>query len=192
MKVFYAALFLILLHGIAHTQCAGFTLTVSDLQPPSCPNSSDGAITLSVDGAQGVVNYAWSEAGLSSPTIDGLAPGTYSVTATDEGGCQAVEMVVLEAVLVADAGLDITAYCGQDTVRLGSYQEYEVEIVENMFPIRIWNAAGQDVLPFLRTRLNHYRFIHQIDLLRVKGRDVTPYFCTKTCKQRRFLFILNT
>ena len=145
MKVFYAALFLILLHGIAHTQCAGFTLTVSDLQPPSCPNSSDGAITLSVDGAQGVVNYAWSEAGLSSPTIDGLAPGTYSVTATDEGGCQAVEMVVLEAVLVADAGLDITAYCGQDTVRLGSYQEYEVEIVENMFPIRIWNAAGQDV-----------------------------------------------
>ena len=37
-------------------------------------------------------------------------------------------------------------------------------------------AVEQDILPFLKTRLNTFRFIHQIDLLRVEGRDVTIEF----------------
>ena len=77
MKIFYSALFLVLLHSIAHAQCEDFTLTVSDVQPPFCPNAADGAITLSVAGAQGAVNYTWSEAGLNGPSVSGLAPGTY-------------------------------------------------------------------------------------------------------------------
>ena len=101
MKVLYFALFLVLLHGMAHAQCDDFALTVNDVQPPSCPNASDGAITLSAAGAQGMVSYAWTETGLSGPSVSGLAPGTYSVTATNDAGCQAVETVALEAALAA-------------------------------------------------------------------------------------------
>ncbi|KAA3660962.1 MAG: hypothetical protein DWQ04_17930 [Chloroflexi bacterium] len=37
-------------------------------------------------------------------------------------------------------------------------------------------AVEQDILPFLKTRLNANSFIHQIDLLRVEGRTVTIEF----------------
>jgi len=147
MKVFYSALFLVLLHGIAHAQCENFLLTVSGLQPPSCPNSSDGAITLSVAGAQGVVSYSWPEAGLSGPSASGLAPGTYSVTATDDAGCEVVETVVLEAALVADAGPDIPAYCGQDTVTIGWVANTEIYFSGDITSIEFSNS-DQDVVPF--------------------------------------------
>ncbi|MCB9297910.1 MAG: SprB repeat-containing protein [Lewinellaceae bacterium] len=148
MKIFYSALFLVLLHGIAHAQCGDFTLTVDNVQPPSCPNSSDGAITLSAAGAQGTVSYTWSEAGLNSPTIDGLAPGVYSVTATDDAGCEAVETVVLSAAVVADAGEDLSLSCGTDAVTLGGAVFSPVVFAEQGFQtIEFINASSEEV-PF--------------------------------------------
>ncbi|MCO6489804.1 MAG: hypothetical protein J5I98_15415 [Phaeodactylibacter sp.] len=147
MKVFYSALFLVLLHGIAHAQCGDFVLTVSGVQPPSCPNYSDGAITLSIAGAQGTVSYAWSEAGLNSPTIDGLAPGTYSVTATDDAGCQAVETVMLEAAVVADAGPDVEAYCGAGPVSLGGVANTAIYFSSDITPIEFFDS-NQELVAF--------------------------------------------
>lgn len=146
MKVIYSALFFILLHGIAHAQCEDFVLTVTNVQPPSCPNSADGAISLSVAGAQGTVSYAWSEAGLITPTIDGLAPGTYSVTATDFAGCEAVETVVLAAAVVADAGEDPSQYCGEGAVTLGGSVLSPVSFAEQgVQTIEFYNALSEQV-----------------------------------------------
>ncbi|MCB9289073.1 MAG: hypothetical protein H6560_17320 [Lewinellaceae bacterium] len=147
MKVFYSALFLVLLHGMAHAQCDDFALTVNDVQPPSCPNASDGAITLSAAGAQGMVSYAWTETGLSGPSVSGLAPGTYSVTATDDAGCQAVETVALEAALAADAGPDVEAYCGAESVSLGGAAITEISFSSDITPIE-FSDSNQEIVPF--------------------------------------------
>ncbi|MCO6479864.1 MAG: hypothetical protein J5I94_24725, partial [Phaeodactylibacter sp.] len=147
MKVLYFALFFILLHGIAHAQCEDFSLTVGNVQPPSCPNSADGAIGLSVAGAQGAVNYAWSEAGLITPTIDGLAPGTYSVTATDDAGCQAVETVVLAAAVVADAGPDVEAACGTGPMTIGGVGNTEIYFSGDITPIE-FSDSNQELITF--------------------------------------------
>ncbi len=51
----------------------------------SC-GENNGSISLSVSGGFGDYMYAWSN-GSSGNQIDDLAPGTYTVTVTDEGGC---------------------------------------------------------------------------------------------------------
>ncbi|MBT8233650.1 MAG: T9SS type A sorting domain-containing protein, partial [Bacteroidia bacterium] len=47
---------------------------------------SDGTATANAFGGNGLYTYLWSNGG-TTPTIYGLAPGTYSVTVTDQKGC---------------------------------------------------------------------------------------------------------
>lgn len=58
-------------------------LNVNDV---TCPGAEDGVIMSSVEGGEGVISYAWST-GDTTATLTGLAPGTYSLTITDEVGC---------------------------------------------------------------------------------------------------------
>ncbi|MEM6696778.1 MAG: hypothetical protein AAF599_00175, partial [Bacteroidota bacterium] len=62
--------------------------------PPSCHNFNDGSITANVLAGAPPYTYAWST-GASTPTITGLAAGTYSVTVTDAEGETASETVEL-------------------------------------------------------------------------------------------------
>ncbi|GEM_PF-410564 len=67
----------------------GCNLTLSgQVMDESCADANDGSIFVSPDGAIGSVTYVWNN-GLQGSTIDGLAAGTYTVTATDESGCTA-------------------------------------------------------------------------------------------------------
>ncbi|MEM6321746.1 MAG: hypothetical protein AAF960_29065, partial [Bacteroidota bacterium] len=55
----------------------------------SCSGGNDGSITLSTLDAMGTVAYTWNDISIgnnNNPT--NLAPGTYSVTATDGAGCE--------------------------------------------------------------------------------------------------------
>jgi len=63
----------------------GFALT-----NPSC-GSNNGAINVSANGGAQPYSYVWSSnaGGQTGATITGLAPGVYSVTATDANGCRA-------------------------------------------------------------------------------------------------------
>ena len=54
----------------------------------SCYNSANGTIVLSPTGATGSVSYIWSDNSTEKDRSE-LAPGTYSVVATDENGCKA-------------------------------------------------------------------------------------------------------
>ena len=53
----------------------------------SCPGAADGSIAVTVTGATGAITYDWTGSPSTTETADGLAPGTYSVIATDGAGC---------------------------------------------------------------------------------------------------------
>jgi gliding motility-associated-like protein len=61
------------------------TPTIVDV---TCGGAQNGSITISTSGGLGTIHYVWSN-GDTTTTINGLAGGTYSVTASDAGGCSA-------------------------------------------------------------------------------------------------------
>jgi hypothetical protein len=52
----------------------------------SCNGQSDGSVTLALTGGTSPYSYSWST-GQTALSLSSLAPGSYSVTATDNGGC---------------------------------------------------------------------------------------------------------
>ncbi|HEY0975890.1 MAG TPA: choice-of-anchor J domain-containing protein [Flavobacteriales bacterium] len=52
----------------------------------SCANCSDGTASLEVSGDNGGLQYDWSN-GSTAPEVEGLLPGAYTVTVTDQYGC---------------------------------------------------------------------------------------------------------
>ena len=68
---------------------AVLTVAISSSADASCNGGSNGSLTaLAADGTPGY-SYAWSS-GANTATANGLAAGTYTVTATDAHGCTAV------------------------------------------------------------------------------------------------------
>ena len=65
------------------------------LVQPTCNDTQDGEITVSVSGGTNVT-YQWN-GGPASSTWSGLGNGTYSVTATDASGCQITDSYTLVA-----------------------------------------------------------------------------------------------
>ncbi len=67
-----------------------------------CPDDS-GSITAVVEGGQSPFYYTWSTGNAGSNTLNGLAPGTYTVTVSGANGCTAVST----AQIVAPPALDV-------------------------------------------------------------------------------------
>lgn len=88
----------------------------------SCNGQSDGAITASATGGNGVITYHWDYNNATTATITGLAAGTYNVTATDTAGCSASTSYTLNEPLpvVIDSVNIIPASCASG----GSIQVY--------------------------------------------------------------------
>jgi hypothetical protein len=61
---------------------------------PSCAGDIDGSLTASASGGTAGYSYVWST-GATGASVGGLSAGTYSVTATDANGCEAVATVIL-------------------------------------------------------------------------------------------------
>ena len=63
---------------------------------PACNNSCDGAIDISVSGGVPNYNYVWSSPSLpNSGSVSGLCPNTYTVTISDQNGCEVDTSIVL-------------------------------------------------------------------------------------------------
>ncbi|MDR9488079.1 T9SS type A sorting domain-containing protein [Salibacter sp.] len=60
-----------------------------DVTDVTCNGDNDGSLTANATGGSTPYTYTWSNGG-SGQTISGLAPGQYSVTITDAGGCETV------------------------------------------------------------------------------------------------------
>ncbi|MBK9012857.1 MAG: T9SS type A sorting domain-containing protein [Saprospiraceae bacterium] len=79
----------------------------------TCGNGSDGSASVTATGGttfpNGDYNYAWSVPG--SPNVNalnGVAPGTYTVTVTDANGCSQIGSAIIGAPPVLTANLDVT------------------------------------------------------------------------------------
>ncbi len=95
---------------VVYTNCNGTTVTVRDTTTINatvssmvltttnndviCNGANNGTATVTIVGNSGPVTVAWSNGG-SSNTISGLAPGTYIVTVTEQGGCVANDTVTI-------------------------------------------------------------------------------------------------
>ncbi|MBX7108056.1 MAG: T9SS type A sorting domain-containing protein [Chitinophagales bacterium] len=82
----------------------------------TCHGNADGSIDVSVTGAQGQVTYLWND-GATTQDRTGLSGGTYTVTATDAGGCTASKaFIVNEPVVLGMSGTtqDVTITSGSD------------------------------------------------------------------------------
>jgi hypothetical protein len=76
----------------------------------TCFGGSDGSLTASATGGSGNFTYLWAS-GETTPSLTGLAAGTYSVTTTDASGCTAsasFEISQPAAVQVTASGVDVS------------------------------------------------------------------------------------
>lgn len=87
----------------------------------ACEGGATGIITVGAQGNVGAVTYSWnSTPPQTGETASGLQPGQYTVTATDQQGCEATLTQTIESGLTtADAGEDQTI-CKGESVTLSA------------------------------------------------------------------------
>ncbi|MEZ5038476.1 MAG: pre-peptidase C-terminal domain-containing protein [Saprospiraceae bacterium] len=80
-----------------------------------CGATSDGALNITVSGGTPGYTFAWSN-GAVSEDISGLPPGIYTVTVTDNNGCQAtLTRTVNQAAILRVETLVTNVSCGDDS-----------------------------------------------------------------------------
>ncbi len=84
----YFLLIISLIAQIAYSQCS-----VEVLGPAFICNDDSSSYELVADGA--FSTYSWSPGGETTREIEITAPGTYTVTATDNWGCEAIDSLVV-------------------------------------------------------------------------------------------------
>lgn len=73
----------------------------------SAPGANDGTATAQITGGTGIYVYHWNT-GDTTATITNLGPGNYSVTITDELGCETKGEVIVGTVVGLDSGMNPT------------------------------------------------------------------------------------
>lgn len=97
------------------TQPAALNVS-SATKNPTCQDAEDGSAEVTASGGQGTLTYLWSN-GDTDPKIDGLGVGDYTLTITDENGCNTVVTVQLNT----PAAIEVdTAIIAQDDNGKGS------------------------------------------------------------------------
>ncbi|MBA4276244.1 Ig-like domain-containing protein [Flavobacterium sp.] len=96
-----------------------------------CGTSNNGAINLSKNNGAGTITYSWSGPSSFTATTEdltGLAPGVYSVVATDSNGCQAGASFTINTTCI---GVAKTISSGPTSNKDGSYTLTYAIKVEN-------------------------------------------------------------
>ncbi len=83
------------IESIEITEPDELIVTVTDQNDPSCFGDNDGNITVEATGGTGDYSFSWDN-GMNGASITGLTEGTYEVTVTDENGCTAFLIIVLD------------------------------------------------------------------------------------------------
>lgn len=79
-----------------------------------CFGGNDGSISPVVSGGTPFYNFAWSPGGAASPVANSLAPGTHTLTVTDQKGCSISQnWTITQPPLLTDTSFFSSASCGQ-------------------------------------------------------------------------------
>jgi len=70
----------------------------------SCNGGSNGTATVVASGGTAPYTYSWSPSGGTNPTATGLSAGTYTVTITDNNGCQITRSTTVNQPIAALTG----------------------------------------------------------------------------------------
>jgi len=92
-------------------------LTITGVATEASCTGNDGTITITPTGATGTVSYQWSLTSIgNTSTPNGLAAGTYMVTATDEASCSATTTVTINSTsgLVLSPNIQLPACPGDN------------------------------------------------------------------------------
>lgn len=107
------------------TEPSALSVVVDQVTDASCATASDGAIDVTTSGGMLQYSFAWSGPNnftAQSEDIASIAPGSYTLTVTDDNGCTVSITVDVDALatVVADAGTDIIECSGVDIALDGS------------------------------------------------------------------------
>ncbi len=91
--------------SVTITEPTQLVASIASNSPISCFGADDGALTVGATGGTALNNYAfaWSN-GPTQASISALAPGTYTVTVTDDNGC----MDVVSGTMIEPAALQVS------------------------------------------------------------------------------------
>lgn len=158
--------------GVGPTaSCIAYDI-LTNSSDPTCPGADNGQIEVFPIGANGMTTYQWS-GGQTTSSIEGLSPGLYSVTITDQAGCQestsiqlnepVTDTTVYDAIPVPDGhyfDMDeiisggIVAYNGQ--VAYGTSNS--INLSDNFEVVNggIFTANIEDCIANFRTNFNSF------------------------------------
>src|SRR6185436_9828546 len=101
----------------------------------TCHDNADGTINVTTSGAQGSVSYLWND-GATTEDRSGLAPGTYTVTATDAGNCTST----ITKTITEPATLVITGVVTDVTITSGNNGAIDVSVAGGTLGFQyLWN-----------------------------------------------------
>ncbi len=69
------------------TSCPTLTFSITSQTNVSCFGANNGSATVNVTGGTGPYTYSWQPGNLTGATRNNLAPGTYTIVATDANSC---------------------------------------------------------------------------------------------------------
>ena len=106
----------------------------------TCYDADNGTIDLTVSGAHGAVSYLWND-GATTEDRTGLAPGSYSVTVTDDEGCEATtSFTISEPAILNVTGVEI-----DEMTAIGSDGSIDITVTGGTAPYSyLWSDGSTD------------------------------------------------
>ncbi len=89
------------------------SVTASTVQDATCEGTQDGSATVIASGGTNPYTIQWSN-GIITPTISNLNPGVYTVTISDEAGCEIIDTATIGQITQID--LMLTELSGASSV----------------------------------------------------------------------------
>lgn len=109
MKHFFTSVMLVTIAAMVQAQCV---TTISNVSNVKCNGQCNGSATATAVGVPNY-NYLWQPGGMSTQTVTGLCPNTYTVTVVDGNSCVSSATVSITEPAVLTSTFTVThATCG--------------------------------------------------------------------------------